>query len=79
MDNEKRESERESDGLRKAMKHNMSSLSISLPVTDLGFSVPKQTYLGAEKGAENTFLWRLSQKRPRQHLEGERELTCTAF
>lgn len=70
MDNEKKETERERkgrergrgrerDGLKKGMKHNMSSLSISLPVTDLGFSVPKQTYQGVEKGAENTLLLRL--------------------
>lgn len=55
----KRERGRERDGLKKGMKHNMSSLSISLPVTDLGVGVPKQTYLGVEKGAENTLLLRL--------------------
>lgn len=43
------ERERERDGLRKGMKHNMSSLSICLPATDLGVSVPKQTYLELRK------------------------------
>lgn len=45
-----RRRERENEG----MKHNMSSSP--LPMTDLGFSVPKQTYLGIKKE-----LWGVSQ------------------